>query len=96
MRVSARPRPNDLRVGEIAAAVRLMLAAVTFGHQFLNRLIQHLLAPIAEELFRLAVDQHDRAALVYDDHGVRRRLQQTLTLLLRNFNIKLSSMVVLF
>ena len=40
------------------------------------------------------IDQHDRAALVYDDHGVRRRLQQTLTLLLRNFNIKLSSMVL--
>jgi hypothetical protein len=50
--------------------------AAPFRHQKLRRLTQQLLAPRAEQVFCLGVDQHDFPTAADDHHRVRGRLPQ--------------------
>src|SRR4029450_5036791 len=46
------------------------------GDEDFDRVSEEFRAPIAEDPFRLRVDQDDVAALVDDDNSVRRRFQE--------------------
>ena len=51
-----------------------MFVAKTFRHQHLDSLTDQCLSGIAEQLFRLGVDQRDLAFAVDKNDGTRRRL----------------------
>ena len=55
----------------------LVLVMKARWDQGLDRLAEQLLASIPEQLLCLRVDQDDLARRVDDDHGIRRRLQQS-------------------
>jgi hypothetical protein len=78
-------RAHAARVGRsrVPASVDLVLTAVARGDELLDRLPDELAARVAEERFGLRVDDRDAAALVHDDDGVGRRLEQRAKLLLR-------------
>ncbi len=54
-----------------------MFAAKSLGNEHLHRSTDQFGPRVAEQLFRLGVDQHDLAVAVDDHHGVRRRLQES-------------------
>jgi|HubBroStandDraft_1064217.scaffolds.fasta_scaffold206021_2 hypothetical protein len=54
------------------------------GHDDLDRLSEELLSRVAEELFRLTVDDDDAAVFADDDERVRRCFEQIAKLRLRS------------
>src|SRR6266436_7068818 len=46
-------------------------------HEDFHGTAEYLLPRVTEHSLRLRVDQHDFAALIDDDHGVRRRLHES-------------------
>jgi hypothetical protein len=50
--------------------VEAMLAAETFGNEDLERLIQQLGSVVAEEPFRLQVDENDASFLIDYDNAI--------------------------
>ncbi len=76
VQVASRAHGPHLRLGEIVAAVAHVGHAQAGRHQLLEQAAAQLAAAIAEQGFRLAVGQHDAAAGVGHDDGVRRRFEQ--------------------
>ncbi len=74
--IDAHAHRTALGIAEVTAPVRRMSPAEALGDQDFNRLAQEVFALVAEQLFRLAVDQHDLSVLADDDHGVRSRFQK--------------------
>ena len=72
----ARPHRPHPRLDEEPPPMPQMGLAEPFRHKKLHRLSKQLLAPIAEQIFRLGVDQHDLPAAVDNHHRIRSRLQQ--------------------
>ena len=70
----------DVRIGEKLIAVVGMLGTIAFRHQNLDRLAEQLLPAIAEQLFRLGVDEKNEAVAIDDHQGVRDRLEHGLKL----------------
>src|SRR5579883_481931 len=68
-----RPRARHLLV---VVPVVLVTRPKSLRQQHLDGLAKQLVALVAEELLRLAVDEHDAAAAVDDDNAVRRRFEQ--------------------
>lgn len=66
----------DLLVVGVAQAVARMLGAETLRHQDLDGAPEQFSAGIAEQGFRLGVDQTDHPGVVHDHHRVGGRLQQ--------------------
>ncbi len=72
------PNSHGARAGkrEKSLAISDVPFPIPLGHQELDALSEQFLAAIAEELFRLAVDQHDRPVAVNHHQGVRSQLHQ--------------------
>src|SRR5258706_6220769 len=74
--LEARSHAADLRVRDVAGAMRGMPGAEALGDEDLNRQPPQIGEGVAEQLLRLSVDDHDASFRVGDDHRVRRRLEQ--------------------
>jgi hypothetical protein len=72
----ARPHGPDVRVAGVTLAVGDVGGPEALRHQQFDRLAEQFLAAVAEQLLRLAVDDHDAAGSVGDHHGVRGGLDQ--------------------
>ncbi len=54
-----------------------MRASEPLGNNYFHRLTEELLASISKEFFSLGVDEVDLAVLIYNDHGIGGRFQQS-------------------
>jgi hypothetical protein len=71
----SRHRPR-LRLAEVPGPAPRVHGAELLRHQDLDRLAQQLVAPVAEQLLGLMVDEVDDAVGVDDDHRVRGRFEE--------------------
>ena len=76
--VQAGAHGPDVRVGEKLIAMVGVLSAKSLRHQDLDRLTEQLLPAVAEQLFRLRVDQENEAVAIDDHQGIRNRLEHGL------------------
>lgn len=56
----------------VVLAVRRMQTAKPLRHENFNVLTEQFRPNVAEELFGLGIDEHDLAAMIRDDHRIRR------------------------
>jgi hypothetical protein len=68
-----RPGPG---IGEVPLPAPDVSGPQPLGHQQLDGLAQQFTARVAEQPFRLLIDQDDGAVLVDDHHGIGQRLNQ--------------------
>ena len=74
--IEARAHRTHARLVEEGVALGGVAGAKTVGDEHLHLVAQKFLPRVAEELFRLRVDQDDLAVVVDDHHRVGRRLEQ--------------------
>ena len=65
-------------IGEVSGPVAKMIASEAFRQKYFHRLPQQFGAAVAEQPFRLGIDNEDTTAIVDGHHGIRGGLHDLL------------------